>query len=82
MLDTSTLIILGAVVAGVVVLYVVERLTKQSPVMWTDALKLGGLSAAITGGVLYSVGGGGGESETVQSVVEHAQEMFVGKPSF
>jgi hypothetical protein len=81
MLDTSTLIILGAVVAGVVVLYVVERLTKQSPVMWTDALKLGGLSAAITGGVLYSVGGGG-ESETVQSVVEHAQEMFVGKPSF
>jgi hypothetical protein len=81
MLDTSTLIILGAVVVGVVVLYVVERLTKQSPVMWTDALKLGGLSAAITGGVLYSVGGGG-ESETVQSVVEHAQEMFVGKPSF
>jgi len=81
MLDTSTLIILGAVVAGVVVLYVVERLTKQSPVMWTDALKLGGLSAAITGGVLYSVGGGG-ESETVQTVVEHAQEMFVGKPSF
>jgi hypothetical protein len=40
-------------------------------------IKLGALSGGITGGVLYSIDG-----SSVASVVETAQDMFVGKPSF
>jgi len=76
------LTIVGVVVFAVIVLYVVERYTRQKSVDVGDALKLGTLSGALTGGVLYAIGGDGSVASAVASVTETAQDMFVGKPSF
>ena len=69
-------------VAGVFV-YIVERYTKKKQVEWSDAAKIGLLSGAGAGGLLYAVGG---DVETVTATVSTAssavQDMFVGKPSF
>jgi hypothetical protein len=71
---------LVAIVAfAALVLYVVERYTRGKKIEVADATKLGILSAGLTGGVLYAVGG---DAPTATSIVETAQEMFVGKPSF
>lgn len=72
--------ILAIVVFAVIVLYVVERYTRQKPIEVGDAIKLGVLSAGITGGVLYSIDGD--VPSVVAAVTDTAQEMFVGKPSF
>lgn len=69
--------ILAVVVFAVVVIYVVERYTRQKPVEVADATKLAVLSAGITGGVLYAI-----DTDAVATVAEAAQDMFVGKPSF
>jgi hypothetical protein len=67
-----------AIVAFAVgVLYVVERMTRGKQLNVIDMIKLSALSGGITGGVLYSING-----SSVASVVETAQDMFVGKPSF
>lgn len=79
MFSTSSLTIVAIVVFASVVLYVVERYTRQKPIETADALKMAGLSGALTAGVLYTVGG---DTDAVQSVVETAQDMFVGKPAF
>lgn len=71
------LTIVAVVVFAVGVLYVVERMTRSKKVDIVDMIKLSALSGSITGGVLYSMDG-----STVASVVETAQDMFVGKPSF
>lgn len=71
------LTIVAVVVFAVGVLYVVERMTRSKKVDIVDMIKLTALSGGITGGVLYSMDG-----STVASVVETAQDMFVGKPSF
>jgi hypothetical protein len=78
MFSTSSLTILAIVVFATIVLNVVERYTRQKPIETADALKLGTLSAALTGGVLYAVG----DTEVISAAVETAQDMFVGKPSF
>jgi TRAP-type C4-dicarboxylate transport system permease small subunit len=72
------------VVFAVVVIYVVERYTRQKPVEVSDALKLGALGGAVTGGVLYTIGEGGGAATTelLDAATSAAQDMFVGKPSF
>ena len=71
------LTIIAIVAFAVGVLYVVERMTRGKNVDVVDMIKLGALSGGITGGVLYSIDG-----NSVASVVETAQDMFVGKPSF
>lgn len=71
------LTIIAVVVFAVGVLYVVERMTRGKQVDAVDLIKLSALSGGITGGILYSIDG-----NTVASVVETAQDMFVGKPSF
>jgi hypothetical protein len=71
------LTIVGVVVFAVAVLYVVERMTRGRKVDVVDMIKLGALSGGITGGILYSING-----DSVAAVVETAQDMFVGKPSF
>jgi hypothetical protein len=78
MFSTSSLTILAIVVFATIVLYVVERYPRHKPIETLAALKLGGLSAALTGGVLYAVG----DTEVVAAAVESAQDMFVGKPAF
>lgn len=84
-MDYQTFAIIAGVVAIVaIVLYVWERRTKQQPVEWTDAAKLGMGAGSIAGGVAFAMGG-----ESVAEAVEKAaevataaQEMFVGKPEF
>ena len=70
--------IVAVVAFAAVVLYVVERYTRGKKIDALDGAKLGVLSAGLTGGVLYATG----SEETIASVVETAQDMFVGKPTF
>ena len=81
--DTSTLTIIGIVVFATLVIYIVERYTSQKAIQTMDALKLSGLSAVLTTGVLYTVSSGG-EAVVAPAVAAAAaaQEMFVGKPAF
>jgi len=83
MVDTNLLIVIVLVALAGVVVYAAERYTKKQPVDWTDASKIGLLSGAGAGGLLYAMGG---DTETAVATVASAstavQDMFVGKPSF
>ena len=83
MVDTNLLIVIVLVALAGVVVYAAERYTKTQPVDWTDASKIGLLSGAGAGGLLYAMGG---DTETVVATASVAstavQDMFVGKPSF
>ena len=82
-MDTNLLIVIVLVAVGAVVVYIAERYTKKKPVDWTDASKIGLLSGAGAGGLLFAMGG---DTETVVATASVAstavQDMFVGKPSF
>jgi hypothetical protein len=83
MVDTNLLIVIVLVALAGVIVYAAERYTKKQPVDWTDASKIGLLSGAGAGGLLYAMGG---DTETVVATASVAstavQDMFVGKPSF
>ena len=83
MLDTNLLIVIVLVALAGIAVYAAERYTKKQPVDWTDASKIGLLSGAGAGGLLYAMGG---DTETVVATASIAstavQDMFVGKPSF
>ena len=83
MLDTNLLIVIVLVALAGIAVYAAERYTKKQPVDWTDASKIGLLSGAGAGGLLYAMGG---DTETVVATASVAstavQDMFVGKPSF
>ena len=74
MIDYSLIAIVVAVVG---VLYAVIRIVSSKPVQTGDLIKFGGVSGAITAGVLFFM-----ENENATTVAEAAQDMFVGKPSF
>jgi len=86
MVDTNILLIIGIVAVVAVVLYAVERYTQKKPVEWMDASKIGLLSGAGAGGIVYAMGGGESAVATVAEMASSAggavQDMFVGKPSF
>ena len=69
--------LVAIVVFAVIVIYVVERYTRQKKINVGSALKLGALSAGLTAGVLYAI-----DEDIIATVTETAQDMFVGKPSF
>jgi hypothetical protein len=83
MLDTNLLIVIVLVALAGIAVYAAERYTKKQPVDWTDASKIGLLSGAGAGGLLFAMGG---DTETVVATASVAstavQDMFVGKPSF
>jgi hypothetical protein len=83
MVDTNLLIVIVLVALAGVIVYAAERYTKKQPVDWTDASKIGLLSGAGAGGLLFAMGG---DTETVVATASVAssavQDMFVGKPSF
>lgn len=82
-MDLQTFGMIAGVVAIVaIVLYVWERRTKHQSIEWTDAAKLAVGAGGVAGGVAYAVAGSEDALETIQSVAETAQEMFVGKPGF
>jgi uncharacterized membrane protein YeiH len=85
-MDTNILMIIGIVALVAVVLYAVERYTQKKPVEWMDASKIGLLSGAGAGGIVYALGGGESAVSAVTEMASSAggavQDMFVGKPSF
>jgi len=83
MVDTNLLIVIVLVALAGVVVYAAERYTKKQPVDWTDASKIGLLSGAGAGGLLFAMGGDTETAVATASVASTAvQDMFVGKPSF
>jgi uncharacterized membrane protein YeiH len=86
MVDTNILLIIGIVAIVAVILYAVERYTQKKPVEWMDASKIGLLSGAGAGGIVYAMGGGDNAVSAVADIATSAggavQDMFVGKPSF
>jgi hypothetical protein len=83
MIDTNLLIVIVLVAVAGVVVYAAERYTKKEPVDWTDASKIGLLSGAGAGGLLFAMGGDvDAVTNTVTTASVAVQDMFVGKPSF
>jgi TRAP-type C4-dicarboxylate transport system permease small subunit len=84
MLDTNLFIMIVVVAVAAVLVYIVERYTKKKPVEWADAAKVGLLSGAGAGGLLYAVGGDVESvvTSTVTTASVAVQDMFVGRPSF
>jgi beta-lactamase regulating signal transducer with metallopeptidase domain len=84
MIDTNLLIMIVVVAVAGVLVYIVERYTKKKQVEWMDAAKIGLLSGAGAGGLLYAVGGDVETvvTSTVATASSAVQDMFVGKPSF
>lgn len=70
--------IVGAVVVVALLLYVMDRRGKDQPIDMSDATKVGGGAAVLTGGVLYALGG----TDAAEPVLSAVQDMFTGKPSF
>ena len=83
MIDMNILSIILVIAVGSIVVYAVERATRKQSFVWMDATKIGLLSGAAAGGVVYAIGG---DIQTVTNAVSTAadsvQDMFVGKPSF
>ena len=71
-------IIVGAVVVVAVLLYAVDRRSKEEPMEVMDAAKVGGGAGILAGGVVYALGG----AEAAEPVMTAVQDMFTGKPSF
>uniref|UniRef100_A0A6C0B5U2 Uncharacterized protein n=1 Tax=viral metagenome TaxID=1070528 RepID=A0A6C0B5U2_9ZZZZ len=83
MLDTNLLIVIVLVALAGMAVYAAERYTKKQPVDWADASKIGLLSGAGAGGLLFAMGGDTEAVVATASVASTAvQDMFVGKPSF
>jgi len=83
MLDTNLLIVIVLVALAGIAVYAAERYTKKQPVDWTDASKIGLLSGAGAGGLLFAMSGDTEAVVATASVASTAvQDMFVGKPSF
>jgi hypothetical protein len=70
--------IIGAVVVVVILLYVMDRRSKNEAIDTLDAAKITGGAAVLTGGVLYALGG----ADAAEPVMTAVQDMFTGKPSF
>jgi hypothetical protein len=82
MTDTQTYLAIAGVVAVLaIVLYIWDCKTKSESIDWFNATKLGIGAGGIAGGVAFAVGGDT-IVEAGSSVVDAAQEMFVGKPGF
>jgi len=80
------LLVVGIVLLAAVALYVMERWSKGEEIVVADAGKIGIAASALTGGILFAVGGSEEivtmASEASSTVVDVAQDMFVGKPAF
>jgi len=70
--------IVGAVVIVSLVLYAIDRRSKEEPIEVMDAAKVGGGAGVLAGGVVYALGG----AEAAEPVMTAVQDMFTGKPSF
>lgn len=76
----NVLVLIIAVAIGSVVIYAIERYTRKKVFDVFDAAKIGIVSGAGAGGILYATGG---TPEVITNAISStAQDMFVGKPAF
>lgn len=74
--------IVGVVVAVAAALYVMDRRSKEEPLVFLDGAKIAAGAGTLAGGVVFALGGSDGVSSVTEPVVSAVQEMFVGKPEF
>ena len=89
MVDTNLIAVMAIVAVAAVCIYAVERYTRSKPIEWPDAAKIGVVSGAGAGGIVFALGGSSEVLEmasaaagSVTSAAASAGDMFVGKPSF
>ena len=89
MVDTNLIAVMAIVAVAAVCIYAVERYTRSKPIDWPDAAKIGVVSGAGAGGLVFALGGSSEVLEmasaaagSVTSAAASAGDMFVGKPSF
>jgi hypothetical protein len=89
MVDTNLIAVMAIVAVAAVCIYAVERYTRSKPIEWPDAAKIGVVSGAGAGGLVFALGGSSEVLEmasaaagSVTSAASSAGDMFVGKPSF
>jgi hypothetical protein len=74
--------IVGVVVVVAAVLYVMDRRSKEEPMVFLDGAKIAAGAGTLAGGVVFALGGSDGVSAATEPVVSAVQDMFVGKPEF
>jgi hypothetical protein len=74
--------IVGVVVAVAAVLYVMDRRSKDEPMVFLDGAKIAAGAGTLAGGVVFAMGGSDGVSAAAEPMVAAVQDMFVGKPEF
>ena len=74
--------IVGVVVVVAAVLYVMDRRSKDEPMVFLDGAKIAAGAGTLAGGVVFALGGSDGVSAAAEPVVSAVQDMFVGKPEF
>jgi len=74
--------IVGVVVAVAAVLYVMDRRSKEEPMVFLDGAKIAAGAGTLAGGVVFALGGSDGVTAAAEPVVSAVQDMFVGKPEF
>jgi len=89
MVDTNLIAVMAIVAVAAICIYAVERYTRSKPIEWPDAAKIGVVSGAGAGGLVFALGGSSEVLEmasaaagSVTSAAATAGDMFVGKPSF
>jgi hypothetical protein len=86
MVDTNLIAVMGIVAVAAICIYAVERYTRSKPIEWPDAAKIGVVSGAGAGGLVFALGGSSDVIEmatsAATSTAQAAGDMFVGKPSF
>lgn len=82
-MDSHTITMIAIVSLGAVILYLLDRYSKNEEIQWADAGKIATISSLLTGGILFAVATDVGG--TVVDAIKHGaseSEMFVGRPSF
>ncbi len=65
------------------IIYMLDRRSKEQPIEWDQAGKISLLSGLITSGVVFSTTADIPQTlENVKTTAESVQDMFVGTPSF
>ena len=64
------------------ILYVLERRTKQEPIVWEDAFKLSLFGGLLSAGVVFASTAEVAKEIVGAGDVASLQEMFVGTPAF
>lgn len=90
MVDTNLIVVMVIVAVTAICIYAVERYTRSKPIEWPDAAKIGAISGAGAGGLVFALGGSSDVLELASAAASSAAsvastaagDMFVGKPSF